>query len=213
MSMWKFVTNPFCEQPLLQHCGESAFGAGSSRSQEGTGSQATGCIVFASNAATLASTLFGGEGGGESLLWPQTPASVGGGTGVPCIPRIFAIMHQIILTGRFKILVVQNTQSLCFILPEINFGPAQVTRFHENLLRQVVQKTGGTKIQNTDGAQATSVFGTSLSYLLVCSKFSNQAWAKAGSWAPPFCKGLGRERSRLCLDNTQKHYVCQNICI
>ena len=61
-------------------------------------------------------------------------------------------------TGKFKILVVQNTDIRMFILPKINFGPAQETVLHVNELCLVVQNTSGPKIQNTDGAQATSVF-------------------------------------------------------
>ena len=55
-------------------------------------------------------------------------------------------------TGKFKILVVQNTDLLISILPEINI------KLHVNLLCQVVQNPGGPKLQNTDGARATSVF-------------------------------------------------------
>ena len=58
--------------------------------------------------------------------------------------------------------MVQNTDLLIIILPKINFGPAQNTKLHVSLLCQVVQITGGPKIQNTDGAPATSVFWPSL---------------------------------------------------
>ena len=44
-------------------------------------------------------------------------------------------------TGKFKILVVQNTDLLIIILPKINFGPAQNTKLHVSLLCQVVQNT------------------------------------------------------------------------
>ena len=53
--------------------------------------------------------------------------------------------------------MVQNTDVLIFILPKINFGPAQNTKLHVNLLCQLVQTTGGPQIQNTDGDRATSV--------------------------------------------------------
>ena len=59
----------------------------------------------------------------------------------------------------FKILVVQNTDLLICILLKINFRPAQKHKVTCNLfLWQVVQNTGGPKIQNADGARATSVF-------------------------------------------------------
>ena len=51
--------------------------------------------------------------------------------------------------------VVQNTDLLIIILPKINLGPAQSSKLHVSLLCQVVQNTGGPKIQNTDAAQAT----------------------------------------------------------
>jgi hypothetical protein len=56
-------------------------------------------------------------------------------------------------------LVLQNTDLLIFMLPEINFGPAQNTKLHIILLYEVVRtNTGGPKIHNTDEARATSVF-------------------------------------------------------
>ena len=57
-------------------------------------------------------------------------------------------------TGKFKILVVQNTDLLIIILPKIDFDPAQNTKLHLSLLCQFVQNTGGPEIQNTDGARS-----------------------------------------------------------
>jgi hypothetical protein len=63
---------------------------------------------------------------------------------------------------KFKILVVQHIDLLSSILPKINFGSAQKNKLSVDSLRQVVQNTGGPKIQNTGGARATSVFCNSL---------------------------------------------------
>jgi hypothetical protein len=71
---------------------------------------------------------------------------------MPCVKKCVA-SHK----GRFKILVVRNNGLLVCILPEINFGLAQNTNLHLDVMCQVVQNTGVPKIQNTDGARATSV--------------------------------------------------------
>ena len=73
---------------------------------------------------------------------------------VICFMRFSAQSH----TGKLKILVVQNADLLIIILSKISCGLAQNTKLHVSPLCQVVQNTGGPKIENTDGARATSVF-------------------------------------------------------
>ena len=60
-------------------------------------------------------------------------------------------------SGKFKILVVQSTDLFMLMLPKIHLGPAQNTKLHVNVLGQVVQNSGSSKIYNTDGARATPV--------------------------------------------------------
>jgi len=50
-------------------------------------------------------------------------------------------------TGKFKILVVQNTDLLIVTLPKIDFGPAQMQKLHVNLLCRLCKILAGPKFR------------------------------------------------------------------